>query len=154
MWYKSQRGINICMNGYTYQIHVPVKIGIKWKCYLNRDPNIRCPCFVTTSVNTSTSDSPIYTYIKTTAEHNHSPNSAAQKSNIFISKLKDLSSDPNVPPSVGRYNKLVAQMKFTREEMKKLSTFDSMSKCTFISCVCLCFALLTDINILALFFLS
>ncbi|CAF3557303.1 unnamed protein product [Rotaria sp. Silwood1] len=127
-WYKSQRGINICLNGYTYQIHGPLKTGNKWKCYLYRDPNKRCPCFIITSPNTGTPDSPVYTYIKATAEHNHSPNAMVQKKNIFISKLKDLSSDPNVPPSVGQYNKLVAQMKFTHEEMKQLPTFDSIRK--------------------------
>jgi hypothetical protein len=130
-WYKSQRGINICLNGHTYQIHGTIKTGIKWKCYLYRDPNERCPCFIITSANTGTPDSPVYTYIKATAEHNHSPNPVVQKKNIFTSKLKDLLSDPNVPPSVGQYNKLVAQMKFIHEEMKQLPTFKSISRCTF-----------------------
>ncbi|CAF1387457.1 unnamed protein product [Rotaria sordida] len=85
-----------------------------------------CPCFIITSANTGTPDSPIYTYIKATAEHNHSPNPVAQKIIIFISKLKDLSSDPSSDPSVAKYNKLVAQMKFTREEMAKLPTFYSL----------------------------
>jgi hypothetical protein len=142
-WYKSQRGINICLNGYTYQIHGPLKTRIKWKCYLNRDPNNRCPCFIITSTNTGTPDSPVYTYIKATAEHNHSPTAMVQKKNIFISKLKDLSYDPSLPPSVGQYNKLVAKMKFTHEEMKHLPKFSGISRCTFISCVCLYFAVLT-----------
>ncbi|CAF3098445.1 unnamed protein product, partial [Rotaria sp. Silwood2] len=106
-WYKSQRGI-------------------KWKCYLYRDPNKRYPCFIITSANTGTPDSPVYTYIRATAEHNHSSNPIAQKRNIFTSKLKNLSSDPNVPPSVGQYNKLLAQMKFTHEQMKQLPTFKSI----------------------------
>ncbi|CAF1161080.1 unnamed protein product [Rotaria sordida] len=125
-WYKSQRGINICLDGYTYQIHGPLKTEIKWKCYLYRDPNKRCPCFIITSANTGTPDSPVYTYNRATAEHNHSPNPIVQKRNIFTSKLKDLSSDPNFPPSVGQYNKLVEQMKFTHEQMKQLPTFKSI----------------------------
>ncbi|CAF1270853.1 unnamed protein product [Rotaria sordida] len=125
-WYKSQRGITICLDGYTYQIHGPLKTGIKWKCYLYRDPNKRCPRFIITSANTGTPDAPVYTYIKATAEHNHSPDPIVQKKNIFISKLKDLSSDPSAPPSVGQYNKLIAQMTFTHEEMKHLPTFKSL----------------------------
>ena len=146
-WYKSQRGINICMDGYTYQIQGPVKAGVKWKCHLNRDSNIKCPCFITTSVNTGTSDSPIYTYIKATTNHNHHPNPVTQKINIFISKLKDLSSDSNTGPSLSKYYQLVAQMKFTREEMAKLPTFYSLSKYTFISCVYSHYTLLTNANV-------
>ena len=130
-WYKSQRGTNICLDGYTYQIHGSLKTGIKWKCYLYRNRNKRCPCFIITSTNTGTPDAPVYTYIKTTPDHNHSPDPIVQKKSLFVSKLKELSSDPNVPPSVGQYHKLVAQMKFTHEEMKHLPTFNSISRCTF-----------------------
>ncbi|CAF4491826.1 unnamed protein product, partial [Rotaria magnacalcarata] len=70
-------------------------------------------CFITTSANTGTSDSPIYTYIKATTNHNHPPDVITQKINIFISKLKDLSSDSNTGPSLSKYYQLVAQMKFT-----------------------------------------
>jgi hypothetical protein len=151
-WYKSQRGINICLDGYTYQIHGPLKTEIKWKCSLNRDLNKRCPCFIITSANAGTPDEPIYTYIRATAEHNHSPDPMLQKKNIFVSKLKELSTDRNTPPSVGQYNKLIAEMNFTYEEMKYLPTFSNISRYTLISCVCLYVALLTYTSMIRLFF--
>jgi hypothetical protein len=128
-YFKTKRGgINLCMNGFSYQKCKDLKCEIKWWCYESRNKSVKCPVFLYTSYNQGDDDHPQYDFKKVIGDHNHQPNKDKLIIQKFKSDLKEMTQLPTVPPSTAAYNELAATMKLGIREMAQLPSFNSIRK--------------------------
>ncbi|CAF4241168.1 unnamed protein product, partial [Rotaria sp. Silwood2] len=126
-YFKTKRGgINLCMNGFSYQKFKEMKSGIKWWCCESRNKSVKCRIFLYTSCNQGDDHHPQYDFKKVIGDHNRQPDKDKLIIQKFKSDLKQMTQSPTVPPSIATYNELAATMKLGKSEMAQLPSFNSI----------------------------
>jgi hypothetical protein len=129
-FFKTERGgVNLCMNGFSYQKLKEMKNGLKWWCCESRNKSIKCPVLLYTSYNKGDDDHPQYDFKKATGDHNHQSDKDKPVIQKFKSDLKQMTQSPTVSPSTTSYNQLAATMKLGKCQMAQLPPFNSIRKC-------------------------
>lgn len=126
-FFKTERGgINLCMNGFSYQKAKELKNEIKWWCCESRNKSMKCPVVLYTGYNFGDDDHPEFEYKKITGNHNHEPDNDKLVIQKFKSNLKQMVQSPVNSPSTAIYNQLVATMKLEKNQMARLPFFNTI----------------------------